>query len=66
MIKNIGTNYKYKLYYNNYYIQEGPLLISPLSTCNLTSGEWSPTRPGVFFIGKRDGTIEIWDLIDRY
>ncbi|ORY82717.1 WD40 repeat-like protein [Neocallimastix californiae] len=46
-------------------VSEGPLLISPLSTCNLTSGEWSPTRPGVFFIGKRDGTIEIWDLIDR-
>jgi len=41
-------------------------LISPLSACSLTSGEWSPTRPGVFFIGKRDGTIEIWDLIDRY
>jgi len=46
-------------------VSEGPLLISPLSTVNLTSGEWSPTRPGVFFIGKRDGTIEIWDLIDR-
>jgi len=46
-------------------VPDGPLLISPLSTCNLTSGEWSPTRPGVFFIGKRDGTIDIWDLIDR-
>ncbi|OUM60331.1 hypothetical protein PIROE2DRAFT_46349, partial [Piromyces sp. E2] len=46
-------------------VSDGPLLTSPLSTVNLTSGEWSPTRPGVFFIGKRDGTIEIWDLIDR-
>ncbi|KAG4092483.1 WD40 repeat-like protein [Neocallimastix lanati (nom. inval.)] len=46
-------------------VSDGPLLISPLSACSLTSGEWSPTRPGVFFIGKRDGTIEIWDLIDR-
>jgi len=46
-------------------VSDGPILTSPLSTVNLTSGEWSPTRPGVFFIGKRDGTIEIWDLIDR-
>lgn len=27
--------------------------------------EWSPTRPGVFFIAKSDGTVDIWDLLDR-
>lgn len=31
----------------------------------LTDAEWSPTRPGVFFIAKADGTIDIWDLMDR-
>ena len=31
----------------------------------ITDAEWSPTRPGVFFIAKADGTIDIWDLLDR-
>jgi dynein intermediate chain 2 len=27
----------------------------------LTDGCWSPTRPGVFFTTKMDGTLDIWD-----
>jgi dynein intermediate chain 2 len=28
----------------------------------LTSACWSPTRPGVFFTTKMDGTLDIWDI----
>ncbi|KAI9344780.1 WD40-repeat-containing domain protein [Zopfochytrium polystomum] len=42
-----------------------PLLSSPTATSYLISGRWSPTRPGVFYISKADGTIEIWDLVDQ-
>ena len=27
---------------------------------------WSPSRPSVFFIGKADGNIDVWDLLDKY
>ncbi|KAJ3331023.1 WD repeat-containing protein 63 [Blyttiomyces sp. JEL0837] len=43
----------------------GPLLSSASSSTYLISGRWSPTRPGVFFISKSDGTVEVWDLLDR-
>jgi hypothetical protein len=30
-----------------------------------TCGTWSPTRAGVIFIGKSNGTIDIWDFMDQ-
>ncbi|KAI9350807.1 WD40-repeat-containing domain protein [Obelidium mucronatum] len=45
-------------------INSGPLLSSPVSPSYIISGRWSPTRPGVFFISKADGTIEAWDILD--
>jgi hypothetical protein len=30
-----------------------------------TCGCWSQTRAGVLFIGKSDGTLDIWDFIDQ-
>ncbi|KAJ3039952.1 WD repeat-containing protein 63 [Rhizophlyctis rosea] len=46
-------------------VTSGPLLSSAPSQSYLIGGRWSPTRPGVFFISKADGTLEIWDLLDR-
>ncbi|KAI9002305.1 WD40-repeat-containing domain protein [Gaertneriomyces semiglobifer] len=43
----------------------GPLLSSAPSSASVVCGRWSPTRPGVFYISKYDGTIEVWDLLDR-
>ena len=43
----------------------GPLLSSAQSNCNITSAKWSPSRPGVFYIGRDDGVLEVWDLADR-
>ena len=42
----------------------GPLLQSSVSGVRATSGEWSCQRPGVFFVGKSDGTVDVWDLMD--
>eukprot|EP00003_Mantamonas_plastica_P023996 TRINITY_DN440_c1_g1_i1.p1 TRINITY_DN440_c1_g1~~TRINITY_DN440_c1_g1_i1.p1 ORF type:complete len:633 (-),score=221.70 TRINITY_DN440_c1_g1_i1:15-1913(-) len=41
------------------------LLRSPNGTSRVTSATWSPSRPGVFFIGRSDGGVEMWDLLDR-
>lgn len=42
-----------------------PLLHSASHPKRLTAGYWSPSRPGVFFIAKIDGNIDVWDLLDR-
>ncbi|KAJ3194937.1 WD repeat-containing protein 63 [Entophlyctis luteolus] len=42
----------------------GPLLSSPTNNSYVISGRWSPTRPGVVFLSKSDGTIEVWDILD--
>jgi len=42
-----------------------PLFASPFAACLLSCGAWSPSRPAVIFIGKADGNIDIWDLLDR-
>jgi dynein intermediate chain 3, axonemal len=31
----------------------------------ICDAEWSPSRPAVFFIAKSDGSIDVWDLLDR-
>lgn len=43
----------------------GPIFKSAVHECKLTSGHWSPTRPGVFFIGRNDGNVDVWDLLDK-
>lgn len=46
-------------------VTAGPLLQSSCSTKRYTSGHWSLTRPGVFYIGREDGYIDIWDLLEK-
>ncbi|XP_028667360.1 dynein axonemal intermediate chain 3 [Erpetoichthys calabaricus] len=46
-------------------IMSGPLLQSCCSQKRCTVGHWSISRPGVFFIGKEDGSIDIWDLLEK-
>ncbi|XP_036208302.1 WD repeat-containing protein 63 [Myotis myotis] len=43
----------------------GPLLQSCCAPKRYTSGHWSLTRPGVFYIGREDGYIDIWDLLEK-
>ncbi|KDO32433.1 hypothetical protein SPRG_02909 [Saprolegnia parasitica CBS 223.65] len=42
-----------------------PIFISPFSLAPLMCGCFSPTRPGVLYIGKADGVLEVWDLLDQ-
>ncbi|NXK86819.1 WDR63 protein, partial [Formicarius rufipectus] len=46
-------------------VTSGPILQSSCSAGRYTAGQWSLTRPGVFFIGRDDGNIDIWDLLKK-
>lgn len=43
----------------------GSLLSGSMNQAYMTSCQWSPTRPGLFFLGRSDGILEIWDLLDK-
>jgi dynein intermediate chain 2 len=40
---------------------KSPLMTTPYDGSYLTGACWSPTRPGVFFTTKVDGTMDAWD-----
>jgi len=42
-----------------------PIFSSPFRSSYIVTGCWSPGRPGVLFIALQDGTVEVWDLLDR-
>uniref|UniRef100_M4A9U3 Dynein axonemal intermediate chain 3 n=1 Tax=Xiphophorus maculatus TaxID=8083 RepID=M4A9U3_XIPMA len=44
-------------------VMDGPLVASQYFEQECTVGCWSLSRPAVFFIGKTDGSVEIWDLL---
>ncbi|XP_054871078.1 dynein axonemal intermediate chain 3 isoform X2 [Amphiprion ocellaris] len=44
---------------------DGPIVVSPSSEQQCTVGCWSLSRPAVFFIGKEDGSIEVWNLLEN-
>ncbi|KAE9004249.1 hypothetical protein PF010_g13480 [Phytophthora fragariae] len=43
----------------------GPIFVSPLTPSAITCVAFSPTRPGVIFLGKADGMLEVWDFLDQ-
>ncbi|XP_029285354.1 LOW QUALITY PROTEIN: dynein axonemal intermediate chain 3 [Cottoperca gobio] len=46
-------------------VMDGPIIMSPSSEQVCTVGCWSLSRPAVFFIGKEDGSIEVWNLLEK-
>jgi dynein intermediate chain 2, axonemal len=42
-----------------------PIMTTPYYKTYLTGGTWSPTRPGVFFTSKMDGSLDVWDLFHK-
>ncbi|XP_039509013.1 dynein intermediate chain 3, axonemal isoform X2 [Pimephales promelas] len=46
-------------------VMSGPILTSACSEIVCTIGHWSLSRPALFFIGKEDGKIEVWDLLQN-
>lgn len=54
----------------NFSIWKEGVTTGPLLQCNYMNqiacdGCWSPTRPSVFYIARKDGTIDVWDVMDR-
>lgn len=43
-----------------------PILTTKYHPTYLTGGTWSPSRPGVFFTIKMDGTMDVWDLFYKH
>jgi hypothetical protein len=48
-----------------YMLQSGPVLQSCASPVRYTAGFWSPSRPAVFYIAKVDGSVDVWDILDK-
>lgn len=46
-------------------VMTGPLLQTCCGPKRYTAGHWSLTRPGVFYIGREDGNVDIWDLLEK-
>lgn len=42
-----------------------PVIKSSFAPTGLTCGRFSPTRPGVIVTARADGSVDIWDLLDR-
>lgn len=38
-----------------------PIMSTRYESHYLTSGTWSPTRPGVFYVTKKNGEMDVWD-----
>lgn len=44
---------------------KGPMLQTPYYPSFLSAASWSPTRPGVFFLCRQDGRLDVWDYFYR-
>ena len=42
-----------------------PIMKTCYHNSYLTDGCWSPVRPGLFFVTRRDGWLDIWDYFYR-
>ena len=42
-----------------------PVMTTRYHTNYITAGCWSPTRPGVFFVTRKDGVLDVWDYFFR-
>ncbi|KAM8931095.1 dynein axonemal intermediate chain 3 [Pelodytes ibericus] len=46
-------------------VTSGPILQSCCSQKRYTAAHWSPSRPGLFYIGREDGNVDMWDLLEK-
>ncbi|KAJ8408511.1 hypothetical protein AAFF_G00259250 [Aldrovandia affinis] len=46
-------------------VMHGPIMLVSCAAKRGTVGHWSLSRPGVFFIGKEDGNVDVWDLMEK-
>ena len=46
-------------------LQSHPIMQTRYHNAYLTDGCWSPTRPGLFFLTRSDGFLDVWDFFYR-
>ena len=46
-------------------LQSHPIMQTRYHNAYLTDGCWSPTRPGLFFLTRTDGFLDVWDFYYR-
>ncbi|XP_019749897.1 dynein axonemal intermediate chain 3 [Hippocampus comes] len=46
-------------------VLDGPIFLFPSSDGLYTSACWSLTRPAIFFVGKGDGKVEVWNILQK-
>mmetsp|Transcript_48590 Transcript_48590/g.56774 ORF Transcript_48590/g.56774 Transcript_48590/m.56774 type:complete len:392 (-) Transcript_48590:140-1315(-) len=44
---------------------KSPIVTTKYHSSYLTGGCWSPTRPGVFYVTRMDGFVDVWDFFHR-
>eukprot|EP00921_Rhytidocystis_pertsovi_P005906 GHVQ01010093.1.p1 GENE.GHVQ01010093.1~~GHVQ01010093.1.p1 ORF type:complete len:180 (-),score=19.32 GHVQ01010093.1:191-730(-) len=44
---------------------KSPIMCTHYHKASLMNGQWSPTRPGLFAVGRQDGYIDFWDYSYR-
>ena len=46
-------------------LKSHPIMQTRYSSAYLTDGCWSPSRPGLFFLTRMDGFLDVWDFFYR-
>lgn len=70
-IKRNPFNYKYFLSVGDWSVSiweeemRTPIMRTRYHSSYLTDGCWAPQRPGVFFVTRKDGWLDIWDYYYR-
>lgn len=70
-IKRNPFNYKYFLSVGDWSVNvweeetKTPIMKTRYHPAYLTDGCWAPQRPGVFFVTRKDGWLDIWDFYYR-
>jgi dynein intermediate chain 2 len=44
---------------------KSPIMQTRYHQSYLTDGCWSPTRPGIFYLTRMDGFLDVWDIFYR-
>lgn len=42
-----------------------PIMTTKYVSSGVTAGSWSPTRPGVFVVTRKDGMMDVWDYFSK-
>lgn len=59
----VANEVSFSLYYNGYQL---PVFTSaPAVGTRITCARFSASRPGVIFVGREDGIVDAWDLLDH-